>query len=475
MQRTNRLGSQFWKLWTATGVSSLGDGMVLVAFPLLALTFTRNPLELAGVVVAGRLPALLVALPAGVIADRVNRRRMLLGLEWGRFAVLAAFAALVLGGKDSLPVLYATVFVLGALTITFDVTSSACLPTIVPSDQLVAANAHLLTADITAEEMVGQAVGGAAFAVARSVPFAADAASFVASAVLLRRAVVDNHPVPPAQGMWDDLRAGVRWVVHAPLVRLLFGLIGSLAFCQAMVLGVLVLYGRQDLHLTTTGYGLLLSVAAIGNIIGALSATRAHARLGAGWSVFAAGVMAALAYPVLAVTSSAIVAAAALAVETTGVVFGNVAARSLRQLSVPAELQGRVGSAYQMCVLGSLPLGGLAGGLLADWAGVRWTMAVAGMVQVTVLAVISPKLIALVRERTNPAFGDIRRNGSSDRNPLADSSSGDVCSCGVQGEDRRGARRLSHSPSCDVHSGDRSFAGVGPSRDPSQEPAPDAF
>jgi hypothetical protein len=473
MQRSNPLGSPFWKLWTATGVSSLGDGMVLVAFPLLALTFTRNPIELAGVVVAGRLPALLVALPAGVIADRVNRRRMLLGLEWARFAALAVFAGLVLAGKDSLPVLYATVFVIGGLTICFDVTSSACLPSIVSSDQLVAANAHLLTADITAEEMVGQAVGGAAFAAARSVPFAADAASFIASAVLLRRAVADNPPAARAEGMWDDLRAGVRWVVHAPMVRLLFGLIGSFAFCQAMVLGVLVLYGRVDLHLSTAGYGLLLSVAAIGNIIGAMSATRVHARLGGGWSVVAAGLLAATAYPVLALTSSAISAAAALAVETIGVVLGNIAARSLRQLVVPAELQARVGSAYQMCVLGSLPLGSLAGGLLADWGGVRWTMAVAGIIQVTVLAVISPKLIHLVRDQINGPIGETNRKDSSDPKLPADTSESHAYT--ADAHDRQGAGRPSHSRGGADLGRSGSVAGVRRSREASQRPGPSIY
>ena len=397
MLRTDRLGSRFWRLWTATGISSLGDGMVLVAFPLLALTFTRNPIALAGVVVAGRLPVFLVALPAGAIADRVDRRRMLLSIELARFVTLAAFAAVVLSGADSLAVLYATVFVLGALTFSFDVTSAACLPTIVDQDHLVSANSHLMTAEITTKEMVGQAVGGTAFAVVRSLPFGLDALSFVASAALLRFAVAPNPPVATETSLWHDLKVGLRWLSHTPLVRILAGVITSLAFCQAMVLGVLVLFGREDLHLTMSGYGLLLSVGAIGNIAGAVMATRVVRRLGSGWAIVAAGLLAALSYPLLAATSSAIVAAGALAIETIAVVLGNIAARSLRQSSVPVEFQGRVGSAYQMFIFGSLPLGGLVGGLLASWMGVRTTIAVAGLVQLAALAVLAPRLIAQVR------------------------------------------------------------------------------
>jgi MFS family permease len=398
LSQRSHLDKRFWRLWTATGVSSLGDGMVLVGFPLLALAFTHNALLIAGVAVASRAPAVLVALPAGALADRLNRRRLLLAIEMVRFVVLGAFALAVLAGADGLLAIYATVFVLGALNFAFEVTSAACLPNMVAAEMLVPANAHLETVDLTAEEMVGQAIGGAAFALASVVPFALDACSFAASALLLRASVPDNPPATAETTLLCDLRSGLRWFLHAPLPRLLASLIASFAFCQALVLGVMVLYATRDLHLSAAGYGLLLGVAAIGNIVGAVTASRLHRRLGSAWCIIGAGLAAAVAYPVLAATGSAFVAAGALTLESAGVVLGGVAARSLRQSVVPAEMQGRAASAYLMVVLGALTLGGLTGGLLTDQLGLRPTFLIAGCLQLAVVVVAATRLMARVRQ-----------------------------------------------------------------------------
>lgn len=393
------MGKRFWRLWTATGVSSVGDGMVLVALPLLALTYTRSPVAVAGVLVAGRLPAIFVALPAGAVADRVNRRRLLVAIEIARFAVLAAFGASVVTKAGGIAALYGAAFLLGGLTLSFDIVSGAALPSIVGRDQLVQANAHLMNADMTGEELVGPALGGAAFSLARSIPFLADALSFVASGALLSRALPDNKPAPSGRSVWTDLVAGLRWFVGQPVLRLLTSIITTLAFCQAMVVGVLVIYATERLHLSAAGYGLLIGVASIGDVIGAFSASRIHARLGSGRCIALAGTIAALAYPVMALTRSAIVAAAALVAEYFAVTIGNVAARSLRQSSVPDGMQGRAASSYQLMILGTFPLGGLLGGLLAGGFGVRTTLFAAGAAQLVVVAAATPRLVARLREQ----------------------------------------------------------------------------
>ncbi|MGH9057365.1 MAG: MFS transporter [Acidimicrobiales bacterium] len=398
------LGRRFWRLWAATGVSSLGDGVVLVAFPLLALAFTHDPLLIAGVVVAGRLPALLVALPAGALADRVNRRRLMMGIEAARFAALAAFGALVVAGADGLWAIYATVFVLGTFDYAFVFAAAAALPTIVAPDQLLRANANLIGVEVTTEELAGQALGGFALAASIALPFVADAGSFVASAALLRTAIPDNAPSGRETTLLADVREGMVWFFRSPLLRLLAGLVSSMAFCQALVVGILVLYGTEDLHLSRAGYGVMLGAAAVGNVVGMLAATQLHKRLGSGWSIGLAGLAAAVSYPVLAATRSPVAAAAALALEAVGVMVGNVAARSLRQSMVPQEMQGRAAAAYQMVILGSLPLGAVVGGVLAGHFGIRTTLLVAGCLQFAILAATAPRLVRLVR-RTGTGHG----------------------------------------------------------------------
>jgi MFS family permease len=376
--------------------------MVLVGFPLLALTFTHNPALIAGVAVAGEILGPIVALPIGALADRSSPRRMLVTVQLLQFALLGSFALFVFAGKDSLVLIYVVSCLLGALTVAFDCASSAVLPRLVPVSLLVKANARLDMVDLTGEEMVGRAIGGIAFAIARVIPFFGDALTFLASAAIVRGAVPDLPSTQGRAALMADLRAGTRWFIQNPLVRLIGGLIAQLAFCQSVVLALMVLYATQDLHLSKAGYGVLLGVSAIGNIVGALAANRLHMIFGSGWCIILGGAIAAVTYPVLAATKSPVAACAALALEAIAIVVGNVAAQALRQSVVPTELQGRVGSAHMTLVLVAIPLGALAGGLVADAIGIRTTILAAGVLQFAVLAVAAPKLLVRVRAVNYP-------------------------------------------------------------------------
>jgi hypothetical protein len=327
---------------------------------------------------------------------------MLVTVQLLQFVLLGAFSLCVLARVDGLLLIYAVSCLLGALTVAFDCASAAVVPRLVPISLLVKATARIDTVDLTGEEMVGRAIGGIAFAFARVIPFFGDAVSFLLSAVIVREAVPDTPSTRVKAALWADLRAGGRWFLGNPLVRLIGGLIAQLAFCQSVVLALMVLYASDELHLSKAGYGLLLGVSAVGNILGALSANRLHAIFGSGWCIVLGGAVAALTYPILAMTSSASAACAALVLESAAIVVGNVAAQALRQSVVPTELQGRVGSAHMTLVLVAIPLGALAGGLVADAIGIRQTILAAGLLQLTVLAVTAPKLLARVRAAHYP-------------------------------------------------------------------------
>lgn len=398
MQHKKKLSRRFWHLWTATTASSLGDGVFSVALPLLALRYTRAPIAISGVVIAGQIPAVLSSLPVGTLADRLNRRRMILSIEGARFALLAAFGALVLLGRADLMLIYCAAFLLGGLNTAFDVVANACLPSMVDRSDLVRANAHLLNAELTAENLVGQALGGAALAVSRALPFVADAISRAVSAVILNRAVPDNHPDQPPEPAWRDLVEGMRWFGGNRLLRLLTAVIGSLAFCQGIVLGLLALYAKTNLRLSDSGYGLLLALASIGTVVGGLAATRTHSRFGPGRTILLAGSLFGAAYPVLAVTHSPLIAAAALFLQEAAVLVGSTAARSLRQGAVPDHMQGRAASANFVVTMSCYPAGGLIGGVVAAAVGVSAAFMTAAIVQVALLAITGPRLLACIRE-----------------------------------------------------------------------------
>lgn len=397
MQHKRTLGNRFWRMWGAIATSSLGDGIFSVALPLLALQYTRSPLAISGVVIAGQVPVVVAALPLGTLADRLNRRRMIVAIEVARFMLLAGFGTLLILHHGSLALVYGAAFLLGGLNIAFDVVGAACLPSMVRQDDLVKANAHLLNAELTAENLIGQAVGGAAMAVSRVVPFMADALTRAASAALISGAVPENAPAEAESTAWEDLVDGLRWFVGNPVLRLLTAVIGSLAFCQGMVLGLLVLYGRQQLHLGSGGYGLFLAVASIGTVMGGILASRIHDRLGSGGTILFAGLVFGAAYPVMAITHSPLVAAVALFSQEATVIIGSTAARALRQGIVPEHMQGRAASANTVVTLSCYPLGGLVGGAVAGASGVSTAFLTAAVVQIALLAITGPRLMANIR------------------------------------------------------------------------------
>jgi MFS family permease len=170
----------------------------------------------------------------------------------------------------------------------------------------------------------------------------------------------------------------------------------TFAYCQSVVMSVLVLYGLHVLHLTKADYGLFLAIGGIGDVVGSLLAHRANARFGPARSLFIAGVAAAVGYLVLAVTANTAMAFAAYSLEAVAVALGNVTTLSLRHRLIPSELFGRVNNTFRMCVFGVVPVGALSGGLLAAGLGLPTTFLIAGALQLGVIVALLRRLRAAV-------------------------------------------------------------------------------
>jgi MFS family permease len=396
----------------ARWVSSIGDGLVLVAFPLLALTLTHNAILVAGVAFATRLPWLLVAVPAGALADRMSRRRLLTTVEMARMIVLLLLAAAVITHHVLLIEVYAAAFLVAGFETLFDSATMAVLPQLTKDEDLVRANGRMLMAQSSGEQFIGPALGGLLFAAAASIPVIADGASFAASAVLLtlalrppRRlglhgrvrsndkfALKEPKPTSSRAPFLQDIRDGLGWLLRDARLRLIALLIATLAFCQAMGVGVLVIYCTRVLHLGGASFGLFVAVAALGNIIGAWAAPRVHGRLSAGPTIVAAGVLSGVALLVMGLTRSTGLAVTAYATEALAVGVGLVASVALRQRLVPLELAGRVSSAMRSGIVGAAAVGALVGGGLVSLLDARAPFAIAGAVQIVAAVVIGGAL-----------------------------------------------------------------------------------
>ncbi|MGH9102937.1 MAG: MFS transporter, partial [Acidimicrobiales bacterium] len=372
-------------------------------------SITRQPALVAGVLTAQRLPWLLLALPAGALIDRLDRGRIMRWADLLRGAVLLGLVAALLYHAVGIWLLYAFALLVGAGEPFFTGASIAVLPSIVEPEQLPRANGRLGALQTVGEQTAGPAVGGLLFAVSRAIPFLADAVSFVASAALLvglgRRSRSPSRSHARRASVASDIAEGLRWFRANRAIRLLSAVIASMALCQSMVMGVLVLFGLERLHLSQADYGFFLAVGACGNVVGALVAERAVRRLGTAATILTGGLVAGVAYLAISTTSSAFVGAALFFVEGFGIICGNVASFSLRQSIIPGELLGRVGNVMRMIIWGVLPLGALlGGGLAATWT-LGTPIAVAGAIQVVVVLVSVRPLSRAVRDAERPARG----------------------------------------------------------------------
>jgi MFS family permease len=179
------LGKEYAKLIAARTVSNLGDGMTLVAGPLLAAALTREPLLIAGLALAQRLPWLLFALVSGALVDRLDRRRLMAAVDTLRSAAVSFLGVAVLFDFAGLTLMYTVFFFVGTAETLFDTASVSVLPAVVPKEDLQKANGRLYSAQILANNMAGPPLGGFLFASAAALPFLLDAATFAAAAALV--------------------------------------------------------------------------------------------------------------------------------------------------------------------------------------------------------------------------------------------------------------------------------------------------
>ncbi|MFI7540104.1 MFS transporter [Actinoplanes sp. NPDC049599] len=384
-----RLGADFSKLWTASAVSNIGDGITMAAGPLLVASITTDPAAVAGAVFAQQLPWLLFALISGAWADRLDRRRLVVTVNLIRAAALITLVAAVSCDLVTVPLIYAVFFVLGTGETLADTASSAFVPALVPPDRLPTANAWLGATFTVLHQFAAKPLGAWLFVVAAAAPFGANALSYAASAALIAGIGTLPPPEPrPHRSLRTDIAEGVRWLWGHRLLRTLAVTMafGNMIFCAAFA--IFVLYAFERLGLGRVGYGLLLTAFALGGLAGSVAAP-ALLRTVSATVLLRGGLAVEVAlHATLAATRTVWVAAAMIVVFSIhATVWGN-AVMTLRQRSVPSAVYGRVSSVYALLDLGGAAVGSLLGGAVAQAYGLTatfWTAA-GGMGVVLVLA-----------------------------------------------------------------------------------------
>ena len=413
MSKKVRLGKSYWRLWAASVISNLGDGVGAIAYPWLASAVTRNAFLIALIAVAQRLPWLVFSLPAGVITDRLDRRKIIVSMDLARAAITGVVALIVLGEQSGLPspedlvgdvtistnfavygLLLFSALALGFAEVLRDNSAQTILPAIVEPDQLEKANGNLWGAEMVMNNFVGPPLGSLLLAVGFALPFFVDAGTFAVAAGLVfaitgqfRAKSSDevDGDAPPKRSWKAEIKEGVTWLMRHPVLRPLAIVLGLFNGLGMVMFATFVFFVQEDLDLETglfSGvigslgdtlgfespgaviFALLMTAGAIGGVIGSLSASRISQALGRGTSLYVTMVAGIVTTAVIGVATRWWVVFLINLIFTVTIVLWNVITVSLRQEIIPDELLGRVNSVYRFFGWGMMPIGSLLGGLI---------------------------------------------------------------------------------------------------------------
>lgn len=364
------LGRPFWTLWTSFSASNLGDGLNLVAYPLLAVSITDDARLIALVNVFRFIPFLLIGLPAGVILDRFGRRNVVVTAQLSRSVALVVPPAALALGRASIAALAVSGFVVGVGEVFTDGGLPAVVRDLVHRDHLEVANARMSAAETTANMIIGPPLGATLFTLAPSVPFLASAALYVgASAGLARLPIPRRSEVSEAARFsLDQITSGLRYVWSHPLIRPLALAVALFSFVSEAGSTVLVLLATESLGLSPIGFSLLLTVTAVASIAMSFAVSPVIRRFGHSASMRFSVVtftLSSLLYGLLPGIGPAVAASVLAGVSAPS---WNIVSATVRQRIVPDQIFGRMMTAYLFVAWSMQPAGAFAGGLVAE----RW-------------------------------------------------------------------------------------------------------
>lgn len=369
--------SDFLKFWTAQTISVFGSQFSYLAVPwIAAVLLTASAAEMGILSALETAPFLLFGLIVGVWVDRHVRRRAMVFSDIGRGLLLAAIPVAAILGVLNMFLLYVVGFLIGVLTVFFDVAYQAYLPSLVNRSQLVEGNSKLETSR-SAAQFAGPSLAGVVIQIISApLTVALDAVSYLGSAFFLKQ-IRKEEPVSQQGGgasLLREAKEGLRVVFGENRLRSIAGCTATLNFFSSAIYAIYILFVVRELGLDSVSIGIIFSLGSLGFLSGALLSGRIARYVGVGRTIVGSAFLAGLsAFPIFFATSALSFPLLILAQFLGGLsaVLYNVNQISFRQAIVPLEIQGRMNATIRFLVWGTLPLGSLLGGILGQIIGLR--------------------------------------------------------------------------------------------------------
>ncbi len=425
------LGKAYRKLWLATATSNLGDGVASVAYPWIASAVTRSPLLIAIAGVASQLPWLIFTLPAGVITDRFDRRKIIVAMDLLRGSLTLFVAFIVLSKSHELPnlndlksltgahtnvalylVIIFTAFLFGMVEVLRDNTAQTLMPSIVEKENLEKANGRMWAAESLTNSFIGPPLGSLLIAAAIFLPFFFHAATFFVAAALIASITSTLKPLSAPKSerkinVRAEIKEGFTWLWKHELLRPMAIVVGSLNGALSIIGATSILFAQEVLHTSVLVFAILGTAGAIGGILGGTLGPKLAAKIGSGPSITLALTLIPTTVLAIGFMNHWYFVWALTAVSTFVAVLWNVIGVSLRQSIIPAHLLGRVTSVYRFFAWGSMPIGMFIGGALVsinqhfmsrEWA-LRSSYLVAAALGFIILVIAAPKFTTSAIEK----------------------------------------------------------------------------
>jgi MFS family permease len=387
---SKKLGASYWKLWTATAISNLGDGVSMVAYPWLASAVTRSPILIAAAGFASRLPWLVFTLHAGVLTDRFDRRKLIVAMDFMRALLTVFVGAVVYFNRDSFPALdelttitnlqtnwpiyftlLITAFLFGLAEVLRDNSAQTLMPSVVEKENLETANGRMWSAESLTNSFIGPPLGSLLIGIAIFIPFFFDAVSFFFAVALIASLKGVFKPVADEKGRAKinfkaEIKEGYAWLWAHPLLRPMAIILGTMNGLATMVGATYILFAQEVLQTSVFTFAILGTAGAVGGTIGGLLAPKVSAKLGSGRSLAMVLAAAPIGSLIIALTTTWQVVWVVVLFETFFAILWNTITVSLRQSIIPTHLLGRVNSVYRFFAWGSIPIGMFLGGGLVS-------------------------------------------------------------------------------------------------------------
>lgn len=415
--KSTSLGQAFNRLWSASLSSNFADGILSTSVPLLAVTLTESPVQISAITALVMLPWLFFAIPIGALVDRVDRRMALVFANSIRFIIGALLAISISTHVINMTLLYIFVFSMGVCEVLVDTTAQAMIPKMLDKENYERGNSRLAISENVVSQFVGSPFSSAIFVIAIFVPFFISSAGYLIAALFIFLIPTQFHASmnkdedlnKTKDGFLAEIKFGIRYLYNEKKILRLVLTTTALGFFFSMATATNVLFLIRILHVKTSLFGLVMTVQAIGGIVGAFLTPKLSQRFGRGKVLATAIVVSAFPVFLMGFTTN-IWNFLPLAILIGFSISGwNILLMSTYQHLIPNELFGRIHGTRRTLVWGIMPFGSLIGGVIATF-GLRWPFIICGAIG-SIIAIANYNFLKSLNVASSDQFDEANNLG----------------------------------------------------------------